>query len=278
MTFRTLLTVTGPNQGEGDLKLVADLCEQIGAHLSVLVLELAAPPSGGEYAAVVSPAWLEERQAEVKRLEKRISDVAGFLSQSSVSADLSDDYPDMGWADDVIGRRARYADLTILGPDLLASHTLKDKVIEGTLFSSGKPVLLVPEGSRPTLKPKRILIAWDARLESSRAVRESLDMLKGAEEVHLVMVDPIEDEFHHGAEPGADAATYLARHGVKVTVERLTSSNHSVADVLRQHAGDVAAELMVMGAYGHSRLRERIFGGVTKSVLEAQSLPVLMAR
>ncbi|MEO5759646.1 MAG: universal stress protein [Mesorhizobium sp.] len=278
MAFETLLTVTGPNQGEGDLKLAASLCEQIGAHLSVLVLELAAPPSSGEYAAVVSPAWLEERQAELKRLEKRISDVAGFLSQTAVSADLSDDYPDMGWADDVIGRRARYADLTILGPDLLASHTLKDKVIEGTLFSSGKPILLVPEGSRPTLKPKRILVAWDARLESSRAVRESLDMLKGAEEVHLVIVDPIEDEFHHGAEPGADAAAYLARHGVKVTVDRLPSANHSVADVLRQHAGDVAAELMVMGAYGHSRLRERIFGGVTKSMLEGQSLPVLMAR
>ena len=278
MTFRTLLTVTGPDQGEGDLRLAADLCEQVDAHLSVLVLELAAPPSGGEYAAVVSPAWLEERQAELKRLEKRISDVAAYLFRSAVSADLSDDYPDIGWADDVIGRRARYADLTILGPDLLASHSLKDKVIEGVLFSSGKPLLLVPEGSRPTLTPKRILVAWDARLESSRAVRESLDLLKGADDVRLVMVDPLEGEFHHGAEPGADAATYLARHGVKVTVDRLPSSNHSVADVLRQHAGDVAAELMVMGAYGHSRLRERIFGGVTKSMLEGQSLPILMAR
>ncbi|TIT68729.1 MAG: universal stress protein, partial [Mesorhizobium sp.] len=107
-------------------------------------------------------------------------------------------------------------------------------------------------------------------------VRESLDMLKGAEDVRLVIVDPIEDEFHHGEEPGADAAAYLARHGVKVTVDRLPSANHSVADVLRQHAGDVAAELMVMGAYGHSRLRERIFGGVTKSMLEGQSLPVFM--
>ncbi|CAN7582900.1 universal stress protein [Mesorhizobium amorphae] len=278
MTFKTLLTVTGPNQGEGDLKLAASLCEQVGAHLSVLVLELAAPPSGGAHVGVVSPAWFEERQVEVERLKKRISAVGAFLSQSSVSADLSDDYPDTAWADEVIGRRARYADLTILGPDLLTSPTLRDKVIQGALFSSGKPILLVPEGARPTLKPKRILVAWDARLESSRAVRESLDMLKSAEQVHLVMVDPIEDEFHHGAEPGADAATYLARHGVKVTVERLPSANHSVADVLRQHAGDVAAELMVMGAYGHSRLRERIFGGVTKSMLEEQSLPVLMAR
>lgn len=278
MAFKTLLTVTGPNQGEGDLKLAAGLCEQIGAHLSVLVLELAARPWGGAHAGVVSPAWFEQRQVEVKRLKKRTTAVGAFLSQISVSADLSDNYPDTARADEVIGRRARYADLTILGPDLLNSPTLRGKVIQGALFSSGKPILLVPEGAWPTLKPKRILVAWDARLESSRAVRESLDMLKSAEEVHLVMVNPIEDEFHHGADPGADAAAYLARHGVEVIVERLPSANNSVADVLRQHAGDVAADLMVMGAYGHSRLRERIFGGVTKSMLEGQSLPVLMAR
>lgn len=70
----------------------------------------------------------------------------------------------------------------------------------------------------------------------------------------------------------------VARHGVKVTVARLPSENHSVADVLRQHSVDSSAELMVMGTYGHSRLHERIFGGVTKSMVEDQSMPVLMAR
>ncbi|TIQ01328.1 MAG: universal stress protein, partial [Mesorhizobium sp.] len=101
------------------------------------------------------------------------------------------------------------------------------------------------------------------RLEASRAVRESLDLLPGADEVNLVMVDPVADEYRHGAEPGAAAAAYLARHGVNVTVDRLPSLDHSVVDVLRRHALDIAADLMVMGAYGHSRLRERIFGGVT---------------
>ena len=81
-----------------------------------------------------------------------------------------------------------------------------------------------------------------------------------------------------GGHNGLTAAAYLARHGVKVTVDRLPSSNHSVAEVLRRHAIDTSSELLVMGAYGHSRLRERIFGGVTKSMLEGQSLPVLMAR
>ncbi|MBR2691038.1 MAG: universal stress protein [Aquamicrobium sp.] len=278
MPFKSVLTITGARQGEGDLKLVAGLCEEINAHMSVLVLVLAAPPSGGGYAAIVSPAWLEEREAEMRQLEKRTAIVSKMLSQSAVSADLSSNYPDEAWADEVIGRRARYADLTVLGPEVLATVTFKKRIVEAVLFWSGKPLLLVPQGAHATLKPKRVLVAWDASLESSRAVRESLDLLVGAAEVRIVMIDPIKDELHHGDEPGADIAAYLARHGVKVVVDRLPSSNQSVADLLFQHAIDTAAELMVMGAYGHSRLRERIFGGATRSAIDNPPLPIFLAR
>lgn len=261
---------------DGDLKLAAGLCEQFWCPSFRAPSRACGTTLGRWICSAVSPAWLEERRADLKRLKERTSVVSAFLSQIVTSGDLIDDYPDTAWADETIGRRARYADITVIAPELLAGETLKSKAIEGD--SSGKPLLLIPEGSRPTLKPKRVLVAWDARLESSRAVRESLDMLIGADEVHLVMVDPVEDEYHHGAEPGADAAAYLARHGVKVAVDRLPSSNHSVADVLRRHAVDIAADLVVMGAYGHSRLRERIFGGVTYSMLEDPSMPILMAR
>ncbi|WP_348639280.1 universal stress protein [Mesorhizobium sp. M2A.F.Ca.ET.046.03.2.1] len=273
-----MLTVTGPDYGNDDLRLSAGLCEEIDAHLSLLVVVIAAPPSGGEYAAVVSPAWLAEREAEMETLEKRSSVVSRMLSEGPVSADLGSEYPEQSWTDEIIGRRARYADLTIVGPEMLASGLLKDKVLAGSLFSSGKPILLVPQGARATLKPKRVLVAWDASLEASRAVREALDILSSADEVRVAMIDPIEDERHHGAEPGADLAAYLSRHGAKVAVDRLPSSGHSVADILRQHATDTGAELVVMGAYGHSRLRERIFGGVTKSMIEDPGLAVLMAR
>ena len=279
MSFKTILTVTEPGKSDGDLQLAAGLCEEVGAHLAVLVVMLAAPPPVGEFvAATVSEDWLKERQADEKLLKKTTAAVSAFLVDRTLSADTVSAYPEARWADETIGRRARYADITIVGPEVLAGGTLKSKVIEGALFASGKPLLLVPQGSRPTLKPKCVMVAWDSRLESSRAVRELLDMLICAEEVHLVLVDPVEGETHHGAEPGADAAAYLARHRVKVTVDRLPSANRSVADVLRQHAIDVAADLLVMGAYGHSRLRERIFGGVTRSMLEEQPLPILMAR
>ncbi|RUV74819.1 MAG: universal stress protein [Mesorhizobium sp.] len=278
MAFKTLLSVTDPELGDRDLRIAADLCDQLHAHLSVLVLGLAAPPPVGEYAAMVSDVWLEERQQDMKKLQERTAAASRFLAESAISSDLSSEYQEIAWADEAVGRRARYSDLTVIGPEMLGRETLKDKVIEGALFSSGRPLLLIPRGSRPTLKPARVMVAWDSRVEAARAVRESLEILAGAQEVRIVLVDPAERESGHGAEPGADIATYLARHGAKVSVDRLPSEGKTVASVLGRHAVDTAAELVVMGAYGHSRFRERILGGVTRSILENPALPVLMAR
>ena len=278
MSFRTILTVTGPGLGDSDLKLAAALCGEVEGHLSVILVGVAAPPPVGEYATVISEGWLNERQADQDRLRQRADAVSALLAASPVSSDLSSVYSEEAWADETIGRRARYADLTIAGPELLRQDLLKYKTFEGALFHSGKPLLLLPEGSAATLKPKRILVAWDARIEAFRALAQSLDLLAAAENVHLVLVDPVESEDRHGEEPGADVATYLARHGVKVTVDRLPDQGRSVQSVLRQHAIDMAADLLVMGAYGHSRLRQRIFGGVTRSMLEEPPLAVFLAR
>ncbi|MCO5162645.1 MAG: universal stress protein [Mesorhizobium sp.] len=276
--MKTILTVTSPDLGDADIKLAAGLCEEIEAHLAVLVLNMAAPPPIGGYAAIVSDAWLQERQADVNRLQKRTAAVSDLLAASQISSDVSSEYPEEAWAHEVIGRRARYADLTVIGPELLSRGALKNKVVSGTLFSSGKPLLLVPQGSSPTLRPKRVLIAWDSRIEASNAVARSLDLMRTADDVRLVLVDPVEGEYGQGEEPGADAATYLARHGIKVTVDRRPSQGRSIASVLRQHAIDTSAQLLVMGAYGHSRLSERILGGVTRTMIDEPPLPILMAR
>lgn len=278
MAIKTVLTVTGPSDDDRDVRLAADLCQEIGAHLSVLVTALAAPPPVGEYAAVISEAWLAERREDEQRLKARAKAVSTFVAGTAISADISTEYPDLGSADEAIGRRARYADILVAGPVMLASDELKQKVIEGALFSSGKPLLLVPDGAKATLRPKRVVVAWDSRLEASRAVREAIDLLVAADEVRLVLVDPVAGEMYQGVEPGADAAAYLARHGVKVTVDRLPSEGRSIAEILSRHAVDNSADLLVMGGYGHSRLRQRLFGGVTKSMIEDQPLPILMAR
>lgn len=278
MAFRTILTVAGLERGEHDIDLAAALCAENDAHLSVYVVATAAPPPVGAYAAMISDAWVQERQADTERLEARLAALTSRLAARQVRADIAGTYPESAWADDVIGQRGRYADLTFIGPEMLASETLKEKIVEGALFFSAKPLLLVPAGVTPTLQPKRVMVAWDSRIEASRAVREALDVLKGAQEVRLVLVDPEEGDEAHGEEPGADAAVYLVRHGVRIGVDRLPSLGRPTAEVLRRHARDMAADMIVMGGYGHSRLRQRILGGVTRSMIDAPPVPILMAR
>lgn len=278
MAFKTILTVTRLNQGLQDLSLAADLCESQSAHLAALVVGLAAPPPIGEYAAVVSDAWLQERREDEARLKERAEEVTKFLADRSISADVTTDYVELAGADEAIGQRGQYADLTLLGPESQQEGDLREKIIEGALYSSGRPLLIVPQGCTVTLEPKRVVIAWDARLEVTRATREALEMLIRADDVRLLLVDPHIGEDKHGQDPGADIAIYLARHGIKTSVERIPGLGRPVAESIRGYARDVDAQMIVMGAYGHSRLRERIFGGVTKSMLAETALPTFLAR
>ena len=278
MLIKTVLTVTAPNLGFADIDLAASRCESVEAHLAALIVQTAPPPPIGEYAAVVSDAWPQERQEEERRLEARREALSAHLAQKTLSADIATEYPELAWADEVIGRRGLYADITLVGPEVLTTDTLRAKIIEGALFASGKPLLLMPGAGSATLAPQRMLIAWDARVEAARSVYAALDMLRAAKDVRVVIVDPIAGGTAHGAEPGADLGTYLSRHGIKASVDRVPSQNLPVADVLRRCARDFDSQMLVMGAYGHSRLRERIFGGVTKSVLETPFLPVFLAR
>jgi nucleotide-binding universal stress UspA family protein len=278
MAFKTILSVIGVGPSESDLQMAINLCRQAEAHLSVLALSIAPPPPTSEYAIELAEAWWRERQADAKHLEERVRDVNSLLGRIGLSGDVEGQYVERGRADDAAARRARYADLTLIGPDFAADVDLKKAVVEGALFESERPVLLVPDAAGATLRPKRVLLAWDSGLEASRAARDALPLLADADDVRITMVDPLSEDNGNGPEPGADVATYLARHRVRANVDRLPRSGQSVADVLRMHAVDMAAEMIVMGAYSHSRLRERVFGGVTRSIVEKPPLPVFMSR
>lgn len=277
MTMTTILSVLGPNQGDRDLKLASHICETAGGHLSILAVGIASPVPIGTYADVMSDAWYVERQREAKKLNERVAELNATLAKSELGGDVSGEYVELSLTGEVIGRRARHADLVLLGPSLLADDMISDSALDGALYRSGKPVLIVPESGKATLAPKTVLIAWDGSMEAARAVHCARSILQAAETVRIVLVDPVAGDAGQGGEPGADLAAYLARLGIAVTVDRLPSGGKAVADVLLQHARDHAAEMIVMGAYGHSRLRERIFGGVTRSMLNDVEVPLFMA-
>jgi nucleotide-binding universal stress UspA family protein len=278
MRFKSLLSIVEVNQSDNDLKIAIDLCSEIDAQLSVLVFAVASLPPIGDYPIGTGDVWVKERQRDLAALDARVEDVEMLVRDANVSATVINEYPELARVGHIVGRRARYADATIIGPDLLTNEALKAKVIDGALFESGRPILLIPHGTQPTLRPKRVLLAWDSGMECTRAAREALDIMASAEAVHVTIVDPDTSSIANGPEPGADIAAYLAHHGIRVDVDRLASGGKSIGDVLQQHATDISADLIVMGGYGHSRTREWIFGGVTRSMIEESSLPILMAR
>jgi nucleotide-binding universal stress UspA family protein len=274
---KTVLLVVPVSDSSASVRDAAAFCEKAGAHLSVLVAAFAPPVPIGEYGLAVSDSWAKERQTDLDDLKKRVAEVTGTLSSSGLSCDVSSAYAEAGEMDGEIGRRALYTDLTLVNSALSGDKMLPTAAIEGTMFNARNAVLLAPAGANGAWPPKRVMIAWDSRVEASRAVHEALGFIQNAEDVRVVMVDP-QAHGESGAEPGADIAAYLARRGLKVTVDRLPSAGNLISDVLTQHAADMQADLIVMGAYGHSRLRERIFGGVTKSMLDKPPLPLFMAR
>lgn len=276
MSYKTILAVMAVDCGDKNLRSAAEICSTAGAHLSLLIVRLASPPPVGEYAAAISVDWLDERQRDLDKLEDASRRASEVLGQTGIPFDVATMYTEAAWADDEIGERARYADLTLIGDGLMNDPELRSRAIDGALFQSAHPILLVPEGKSATLCPKKVVLAWNSGFEAARAAREALDILAGADDVQVTMVDPRASYGRNGEEPGADIAGYLVRHKVPVVVQRLPSGGRSIDEVLNGYACDVSADLLVMGAYGHSRMRERVFGGVTQSMLETATVPVLM--
>jgi len=122
-----------------------------------------------------------------------------------------------------------------------------------------------------------VLVGWDASREAARAVRDAMPLLARAEAVTVLTIDAEQSPFGHGEIPGADIALYLARHGVKAEVARTVSAGIGIGNTLLSRAADYEANLLVMGAYGHSRVRELLLGGTTRTVLTSMILPVLMS-
>ncbi|WP_027162758.1 universal stress protein [Mesorhizobium sp. WSM1293] len=296
MGFKSVLCVTGDDGSDQDVRTAAGLCAEVGAHLSVLILPppmllMAYYPSIGNgfpewpVGCGLAIARLNDRFREIDRfthdiarLERRSKDLQKLLGSMSLSFDIDTDCCDPASLGELARQRARCSDLTIIGPGLLNDETLGPPVVNGCLFDTGTPVLVVPKGAEATLWPRRVLVGWDSRVEASRAVREALGLLCVAEDVRVALVDPKANYNGNGSEPGADIADYLARHGVRVSVDVLASAGRSVATVLVQHAIDTSAELIIMGAYGSRGLRERLFGGVTRWTFEKPTLPLFLAR
>lgn len=183
-----------------------------------------------------------------------------------------------GFVDSELATQARYADLLVVGqtdPD--AQTPTPSDLPEAVALSTGRPTLVVPHIGVRSPPGESVMLCWNASRESARAAADALPFLRAARKVVILVVDPRTSVGGHGAEPGADVAQWLARHGVKVVVQRDVAADSDVGEVILSRAADLGIDLIVMGVYGHSRIREMVLGGVSRTLLSGMTVPVLLA-
>jgi nucleotide-binding universal stress UspA family protein len=269
--------IDGHTETAGILEFAGVLAEEHGAHITGVFMqpeptitdpERFARGKGMLSVMKVHRAELERIEADHRAMFEEIVRRHGIRSEWRSMPNLSSE----------VGVHAYYADLVVIARPESAEQTAGPPgLAESLVLSSGRPIIVFPPRGTVS-RVRRILVGWNAMRESIRAVADALPLLVKAEAVEVLVVDHQRHGAHHGQEPGADIARHLARHGAQVEVRRLSSGGEEVGQLLLSQAAAFAADLFVMGAYGHSYLTEWMFGGVTRTVLREAGLPVLMSR
>jgi len=278
MAYKSLFSVlTDTDLAENVLAHGIAIANVIDAHLDVLCLGVDRSQTGYYYAganAMVLQETINRAQEEAGEIEERAKSI---LAGSNIRWGTDHGVAQLADLGRHVAARSRFSDLTILPqPYGEGKGAELEPVVEAALFEGQTPVLVVPDKGDPRPKPSRVMIGWNESSEALNAVRAALPVLKYAEAVHVVVIDPPT----HGpnrSDPGGLLSQYLSRHGIRAEIDVLSKTLPRVSDVLMRHANDIEADLIVMGAYGHSRFREAILGGATRYMLEQANLPVFMA-
>jgi nucleotide-binding universal stress UspA family protein len=185
-----------------------------------------------------------------------------------------------GNMEELIAERARFADLLVLGqfdaenPPTISAFLLPAKVV----FGSAAPILVVPNAGKFSNVGRRPLVAWDGSREAARAIQDAMPLLEAAERVSVLAIDPLREDHMHRGVHTSEVVDHLAHHGVHAEGIAMSSDRKGVMHDLLERASSLGADLVVMGAYGHSRVWEFLVGGTTQDLLERTTIPVLMSR
>ncbi|MXN64379.1 universal stress protein [Stappia sp. GBMRC 2046] len=279
MPFKTLLALTEIETGPAHLEPAISIARENAAHLSVLIVgEVPHLPFYGYGGHGYVDIWAEECKQREAVLKAAAEEMNTRLAREGLSFDIRPHLSHPESEDNLIARHAIYCDLAIVLRSRKGElNSVEAKAIDGALFESGRPVLFVPQTDGPITLGERALIAWNAHREAARATSDALPFLMSSGVVNVLIVDPVVGDDDHGEEPGADIAAVLSRHGLNVSVSSVASAGRPVSQVLLEKARDLDVDLLVLGAYGHSRFRQNILGGTTREMLENSNVPLLLS-
>jgi nucleotide-binding universal stress UspA family protein len=268
-----------------DLRLgaAAELASRHEAHLTALhVAELPSPAMFyGDPSGFVDARLVDEMMGKMRETANKDARPVEARFRERLRRDGIEGEWRMveGWAVEIVALHARYADLTIVGqPDPKdTSFTTARQVPIATLLSSGRPILVLPYAGEFATIGQTVLIGWKSSREAARAVNDALPLLRNAQKVTVLTINPERGIGGDGGVPAADIVLHLARHGVKAEAAHTVATDVPDGDVLLNYADDIGADLIVIGGYGHSRIREFAFGGVTHTLLTTMTVPVFLS-
>jgi len=215
-----------------------------------------------------------QREESSKAAKAAVSRFEAAAKTAAVSAETRIIDATLGGAATVLGRIARRFDLAVVAQAQREHGASEELMIEGALFESGRPIIVVPYIQKRGLALERVIACWDGGRTAARAIADAMPLLERAKAVDIVI---IAEERKNDEISGATMSEHLARHGVTASIKRIARGGLGVEDVILDYVADSGADLVVMGGYGHSRLREFILGGATRGILAAMTVPVLMS-
>ncbi len=282
MKNATLLIVLGADANASDLEALANAARERTLHLRILILgvmpQIPTYVYGmGSYGAFRVPDdWQATVNSISAALERTRREVADYMADQGASFDVrvfSGAVIDLG---DAVAQQALSCDLIIFGDDLRQDAALFREILHVAVFKSSAGVLLNGMKTAAALQPKGVFVAWNDGLAASRSVRSALPLLRAAKDVRIVMFDPVMSAEGDGENPGSEVAAWLSHQGCNVTVDQFPTGGDEVGVALMKRATENGIDLIVMGAYGHSRLREAVFGGTTRTMLEQTDHAILL--
>ncbi|WP_126974915.1 universal stress protein [Frigidibacter oleivorans] len=278
MAYKSILTiVTDPQAQAAQIDAAVALARAEDAHLELFSLGIDRTQTGYYYAGATGFVY----QEMIEQAQRDVAEVEAALRQRMAAEDIrwscEAAVAQLGAMSGLIALRARFADLVVqMKPYAKGQPGECEAIVEAAMFEGGAPLLVVPETGLQAIPGQRVVIAWNQSVEALNAVHAALPILKRAAMVNIAVIDPPQ----HGPErsdPAGLLSQWLSRHGVRAEVSVLAKTMPRISDILARHLRDTDADLLVMGAYGHSRFREAILGGATRNTLEATERPVFMA-
>ena len=276
MSYKNLCAhVDYRERNRANVNLAFELAVQFDAHLTGIYVDpVALSP---EVISMASTPALYDQMSEEQEIRAQEAKAAFELLSTTNSA-LTNWQRAQGPMYSTLNLHARYCDMLILnqegdGDDALALGGFADSAV----IETGRPVLVVPFIGAAVPLHGKVLVAWNGSREATRAVNDAMPLLKMAEEVQVVCINPHTTEEHEAPLPGAELCQHLSLHGVRAVSNVITGANTNNSGVLLSLAADYNANLIVAGAYGHSRLRELVLGGMTLDLLRHMTVPVLMS-